>query len=227
MAKAGITQQTNGTLNVVTQFRLDILLYKYEDGEPVRELALAERYGVSRTSVRNALFILEREGMIIPLNNGTKKIRCFSLNDITDLYELRMYLENKAIEQIFNRPNRDFSILLNTMNHLSTSIKENIDCILSADAAFHREAIAISGNRSITQAWDMMSDITTAIFHLNMTESPSYKEWFLQTVEERHKHLLGALLSDEAKSKQLFSEHIQDAREISIKALTEILSNQG
>ena len=212
------------TQSILTEFRLDIILCKYEDGEPVRELALAERYGVSRAAVRNALFVLEREGLISSLPNGTKKLRRFSLSDINDLYELRTYLENKAIEQIFNRPNRDFSILLNAMSLLSQSVRENnIDSILSADAAFHREAIAISGNRSITQAWDMMVGITNAVFHLNMTESPSYKEWYLLTAEERHKHLLAALLTDETKSKALFTEHINDAQQVTTKALSGIL----
>ena len=213
------------TQNILTRFRLDIILCKYEDNEPVREIALAERYGVSRAAVRNALFILEHEGMVISLPNGTKKLRRFSLNDLNDLYELRTYLENKAIEQIFNRPNRNFSMLLNAMNHLSLSVKENIDSILDADAAFHREAIAISENRSITQAWDMMSGIFNAIFHLNMTESPSYMEWYIETAEERHKRLLAALLTEEAKSKELFSGHIHDAMEVSVKALSGILNS--
>ena len=209
--------------NVLNQFRQDIILCKYKDGESVREIALAERYNVSRSAVRNALFVLEREGLVISLPNGTKKLRRFSLRDINDLYELRMYLENKAIEQIFQQSNHDFSTLLSSMNQLSLSLDKDIDSILSADAIFHREAIAVSGNRSLTQAWDMMIGITNSIFHLNMTESPSYKEWYLQTAEERHKHLLAALLTDEAKSKQLFSEHINDALQISLKALTGIL----
>ena len=46
----------------------------------------------------------------------------------------------------------------------------------------------------------------------------------METVEERHRRLLAALLSDEAKSKQMFSEHIHDAMQVSIKALSGILN---
>ena len=223
MPNGGMFARNLTTQNILTQFRQDIILCKYEDGEPVREMALAERYEVSRSAVRNALFALERGGLVTPLPNGTKKLRRFSLTDINDLYELRTYLENKAIEQIFSRSSRDYSAVLNAMGKLSLSVNDDIDDILSADAVFHREAIAISGNRSITQAWDTMIGVTNAVFHLNMTESPSYKEWYIQTVDERHKQLLAALLTSEAKSKELFTEHINDALQVSIKALSGIL----
>lgn len=222
MKESGMMSRSNTTQALLEQLRLDIILCKYENGDQVRELELADRYGASRAAVRNAMMVLEHEGMVITLSNGTKRLRRLTVEDLYDLYDLRSYIENKAIEQIFARPNRDFSLLMEIMNQLSASVNGPVEEILAFDAAFHRESIAVSGNRAITQAWDMMDGVTESIFRLNMTESPEYKEWFVETVVERHRQLLAALLTDKEKSKELFSSHIQDALAVSVKAMERI-----
>ena len=223
MSEFGIMGRSNTTQNVVNQLREDIILCRYQDGEKIRELALAEKYGASRSAVRNALLILEREGLVLPQPNGTKHLCHLGISDIEDIYDLRSYIETKAIEQIFHRPHRSFSALMEVMNRLTSCGNADVYEILRIDAAFHREAIAASGNKALTQAWDTMDGITQAVFHLNMAESPEYMAWFRQTFEARHRQLLAGLISDEEQSKQLFAQHIEDARQTSLKALSKIL----
>ncbi len=215
--------RSNTTQALLEQLRLDIILCRYENDEQIRELDLTEKYGASRAAVRNALMVLEHEGMIRVHANGTKRVRRLTVDDIIDLYDMRNYIENRAIDQIFSRPDRDFSHLLEIVNQLGNSAGKSVEELLSLDAAFHRESIAVSGNCAITQAWDMMDGVTEALFQLNMTESAEYKEWFIKTVVERHRELLAALLTNKEKSKELFSSHIQDALEVSVKAMQRIL----
>lgn len=219
MKETGMMSRSNTTRTLLERFRLDIILCRYEDGEQVRELELAEKYQTSRAAVRNALMVLEHEGLIITQMNGTKWVKRLTVEDIIDLYDMRNYIENKAIEQIFTRPNRDFSALTEIVNRLKNLREESVEELLSLDAAFHREAIAIGGNRAITQSWDMMDGVTEAIFRLNVMESAEEKKWYADTVADRHTQLLVALLSDENKSKELFSGHIQDALAVSIKVM--------
>lgn len=218
--------RSNTTQALLERMRLDIIMRRYEDGEPVRELDIASKYNASRAAVRNAMIVLEQEGLISSLKNGTKKIKLLTMDDINDLYDLRTYIENKAIEQIFNRPGRDFSNLLEIVNQLQESQNRPESEILSLDTAFHREMVSISGNRAITQAWDIMDGVTEAIFNLNMTESPEYKKWFRETVVDRHRQLAAVLMMSEEQSVQLYSSHIQEARAVTISAMTQILGYQ-
>lgn len=215
--------RSSTTQAILDQLRLDIILCRFENESQVREQELADRYCTSRAAVRNALMILEYEGMVVTHDNGTKSIRQLTLDDIYDLYDMRSYIENKAIEQIFSRPNRDFSKLLEILNRLTNAKEGPIEEILALDAAFHREIIAVSGNSAITQAWDMMDGVTEAIFRLNMTESSEYEKWYVESVVERHKELFVVLLTDEKKCKELSSSHIHDALIVSVKAMERIL----
>ena len=223
MKETGMMSRSNTTQALLQQLRLDIILGKYENGEQVRELDLADKYGTSRAAVRNALMVLEHECMVITQANGTKKLRRLTVEDIYDVYDMRSYIENKAIEQIFSRPNRDFTHLIEILNQLGNAQSGPVEEILALDAAFHRESIAMSGNAAITQAWDMMDGVTQTIFNLNMTESQEYKNWYIETVVERHKQLFVLLMTDETKSKELFLSHIQDALQVSVKAMEKIL----
>lgn len=224
LKESTIMSRSFTTQSLLEQLRLDIIMCKYEDGTQIRELELAAKYGVSRAAVRNALMVLEQEGMVIALSNGTKRLRRLTVADIYDLYDLRNYIENRAIEQIFDKADCNFAHLLEIWNNINTGTRKGatVEEILALDAAFHRESIALSGNQAITQAWDMMDGVTEAVFRLNMTESPEYKEWFLNTVVSRHWELLSVLMTDREKSKKLFSGHIQDALKVSVKAMERI-----
>ena len=138
---SGVMARSNTTQALLDRVRLDIILRRYEDGEPLRELDVAARYGASRAAVRNAMIVLEQEGLIRSFENGTKKIKLLTMDDIDDLYDLRSYIENKAIEQIFDRPNRDFSKLMEIINQLSAMQNSPESEILSLDTAFHREMV--------------------------------------------------------------------------------------
>jgi DNA-binding GntR family transcriptional regulator len=62
-------------------------------------LQLAQRYGVSRTPVREALVILERAGVITVLPYRGHVVRSLSLADARDIYFMREVIETAAAEQ--------------------------------------------------------------------------------------------------------------------------------
>lgn len=65
------------------------------DGEPLVELALAERYGVSRTPVREALRRLEQDGLL-ERRDRSLRVRARSPEEVLDIYEVRIALEGLA-----------------------------------------------------------------------------------------------------------------------------------
>jgi GntR family transcriptional regulator of vanillate catabolism len=72
-------------------------------GSRVAEATLAERLGVSRTPVRNALPALAAEGLLEPAGKRGFAVRAFSLEDSFRATELRCVLEGHAAREIAAR----------------------------------------------------------------------------------------------------------------------------
>lgn len=220
-----ILSRSNTTQGVLSRIRIDIILRVFKNGEPIREVALSERYGVSRSAIRNVLLILEQEGLVITLDNGTKVVSCIEPEDIQNLYDLREHIELTSLKQLFSLPNKDFTPIMEVVGRITGHTGRDITEILEMDAQFHRSIIVCSRNKALLQAWETMIGVMQSIFHLNMTQSREYKEWFLQTFFDRHTRLFTTLLGSPEESIQQFAQHIEDARETSAKAISQILKS--
>lgn len=78
---------------VFHQLRDDILSGKYKDGEELKEVAIGEELGVSRTPVREAFRQLELEGLIEIVPNKGAYVTGITAKDVQDIYAIRALLE--------------------------------------------------------------------------------------------------------------------------------------
>ena len=65
-------------------------------GERLRAEALAQRFGTSRTPIREALLQLEAQGLVEVEPNRGAVVRAFDRDDLLDLYAVRALLEPAA-----------------------------------------------------------------------------------------------------------------------------------
>jgi len=65
-------------------------------GEPLVERTLAERLNVSRTPVREAIFQLEREGLIKAVDGKGAFVASYAIDDLIEIYQIREGLEPLA-----------------------------------------------------------------------------------------------------------------------------------
>ncbi len=82
---------------IVEQLRRDILDGTYPAGEQLRQDALAATFGVSRIPVREALFQLEAEGLVLIAPHKGAIVSAFSLEEIDDVFDLRVLLEPRLL----------------------------------------------------------------------------------------------------------------------------------
>jgi GntR family transcriptional regulator, vanillate catabolism transcriptional regulator len=80
-----------------------ILRGELAPGERLAEVALAERLGVSRTPIRQALPALAREGLLAAAGRRGFVVRSFSPEDVLDAIETRGVLEGLAARRIAER----------------------------------------------------------------------------------------------------------------------------
>jgi len=81
---------------VYSKIRGDILEGKYKNNDELRELAIGEELGVSRTPVREAFRQLELEGLIRIVPNKGAYVTGITAKDVKDIYMIRSKLEGLA-----------------------------------------------------------------------------------------------------------------------------------
>jgi DNA-binding GntR family transcriptional regulator len=85
------------------ELRSAILEGALAPGERLRAEAVAERLGTSRTPVREALLMLEREGLVVVEPHRGAVVRAFDAADLLDLYEVRELIEPHAARRAATR----------------------------------------------------------------------------------------------------------------------------
>ena len=103
-----------------------ILRGELAPGERLAEVGLAERLGVSRTPIRQALPALAREGLLAAAGRRGYVVRSFSPQDVVDAIETRGLLEGLAARRIAER---------GATPELIRSLK---DCLAEGDAILAR-----------------------------------------------------------------------------------------
>ena len=81
---------------VFHQIRDDILSGKYKEREELKEVAIGEELGVSRTPVREAFRQLELEGLLEIIPNKGAYVTGITVKDVHDIYAIRSMLEGLA-----------------------------------------------------------------------------------------------------------------------------------
>lgn len=91
--KQEVTDKYSLRGRVFHKLREDILSGKYEDYEELKEVAIGEELGVSRTPVREAFRQLELEGLIQIIPNKGAYVTGITEKDVKDIYMIRSLLE--------------------------------------------------------------------------------------------------------------------------------------
>ena len=87
-----------GAPHAYAQVRGAIVENRYAPGQRLVEQRIAEELGLSRTPVREALRMLEAEGLVVSERNRGAMVRPLSTTEVEDLYGLRIRLESYAVE---------------------------------------------------------------------------------------------------------------------------------
>lgn len=84
---------------VVDELRSAIIELRLPPGEPLREGAIAESLGVSKTPVREALSRLEHEGLVELTSFKGAVVSSYTRRDLVEMYELRELVETWVVRR--------------------------------------------------------------------------------------------------------------------------------
>jgi GntR family transcriptional regulator of gluconate operon len=154
MSISPIEQSTLGH-RVAEQLRSLIVKGELAPGQRFSEEELAERFGVSRGPVRDALRIMVSERLMEPRRKGVQ-VAGFDERDIDELYSLRDALESLAVRMLVGqRQSVEWDRFGPTVSAMRAAAADNqFQAFAEADLGFHAELCAASGHRRLMDTWN-------------------------------------------------------------------------
>lgn len=160
----------SATVPLITdRLRHAILAGELPPGEHATQVSLAEGLGVSRTPLREALRMLELEGLVLRESNGRFRISPLSIEQIEDLAVMRINLEALSVSLTVPRfGNAEHAVLEGCLAQIERyAVVEDWIGIETPHRAFHGMLVSGAGERVTTllgQLWDHASRYRTIAF---------------------------------------------------------------
>ena len=197
------------TDQVHCELRRRILHGVIEGGEPIPESQCAETLGVSRVPVREALLMLEREGLLQRDRRGRTVARTLGGRDYEEILTLRLEVEGMAARLCADaRTEQDLEALESNITAFAAA--KSAEELASLDAEFHGILCSASGHRWLLTAWSTIRWPFEALLVKNFRsyiQATSLEESKVST--EDHRRIVEAIRSRKPhESELLVRQHI-------------------
>jgi DNA-binding GntR family transcriptional regulator len=147
-----------------------ILKGKLAPGEPINQVTLSKEFKVSRGPLREALNLLEKEGLVTNIPYHGTFVAAFDDRIIEDTYGLRRVLEQFAVEMAMKRgmPS-DLTELRSIYEHMAAAVEDNdMETFHGLDLAFHRQIYVIADHELLLHMWaSLEANVARSIFYGN------------------------------------------------------------
>ncbi|MCR5799564.1 MAG: GntR family transcriptional regulator [Lachnospiraceae bacterium] len=222
--KSEVTDKFSLRGRVYSKIREDILSGVYKDNEELREVAIGEELGVSRTPVREAFRQLELEGLIQIIPNKGAYVTGITAKDVEDIYMMRSRLEGLAARWATEHITKEQLDEMEENIYLSEfhSSKGHFDQITNLDNRFHEILYEACNSKMLEH---QLRDFHEYVQRGRKRTLAENKRCEASTRE--HKEIMEAIKAkDPDRAEQAANRHIVNAFENMMKnALKETYSN--
>lgn len=192
--------------------RQRILDGSMKPGMRLVETTVARDLGVSRVPVREALFTLERDGLVEFSRTGRAYVKQLTAKDFEELYQLRLLIEPAVARSAVARKGIQLEALRENVE--ATRRARNQREITRLDLDFHDLILSSGGNSRIQKLWrSMRQEMELWLGSLHDFHQRQTRQTLRATVAA-HELLLESLQTQPATTcERLMREHIQGWRE--------------
>lgn len=179
----------------------------YAPGDRLRETEIAEKIGLSRTPIREALRKLESDGIVEHRPRVGSVVRQLQHSEMVELYEMRFVLERTAAELAAKHA---VQAEIDELEALNASIARSVSDPSNAAALnqqFHQTLYRSARNRFLV---DSARALNNALMLLGPTTLADENR--IRTVHQQHSDIVeGIRKSDEAAAGNAAEAHLQDS----------------
>lgn len=206
---------------VYAELKSEIINGEIEFGVQLKEMELAERFGVSRSPIRETLRRLCGDGLVELRPNCGIFVRDFSIAYVSDLLAARCMLESHGMEQfVAGGMKKEYCQELKRFRKLiqkaiQDSDHMSLEAHMNLDAKLHLFFNSMNHNQIMDEMWDRMALVNVVVQRLSLKD----KERARQSQEE-HLSVVDCLLAgDVAQAVQMNDQHLEHTKIFAEKAL--------
>lgn len=136
--------------------REEIMTGVLEEGEPLREVNLAERFKVSRGPIRDAILQLSNEGLLdTEPNRGARVGRVWDESLRPVMMGIRLELESFGLKELMRHGQQlNVAPFRTNLRHFEIACRDDdLPAVVQLDMAFHRLILRESGHPGLESVW--------------------------------------------------------------------------
>jgi DNA-binding GntR family transcriptional regulator len=210
----GFAEQGSASSRTYASLRRDIVSGGLAADRLLLEGALAERYGVSRTPVREALQRLEQDGLVLRATRGYA-IRRYTSDEVFEIYEARILLEGHAAASAATRHGDADAHRIRLAHDRLVLLPTDSPALVRVDAngRFHRAIWEAGRNRAVLDLLERLQ--LHLVRHTTLLDPDRWSR-----VADEHGALVEAILAREPEqARQLMADHLASGRNLTLAAL--------
>ena len=204
---------------VFNTLRQAILTGELKPGERLMEIHLANKLGVSRTPIREAIRKLELEGLVTMIPRRGAEVAQITEKSMNDVLEVRRAMDALCVELACDRITpEELQDLKKACDTFEAAVKtDDIKQIAQADVAFHDIIYAATDNRRLIQ---LLNNLREQMYRYRI-EYLKKKECYPQLLEE-HQTIIDSIESrDKGRATQITGQHIKNQAEAVVDTIRE------
>lgn len=189
-------------------------------GERIVETEIAKKLNISRVPVREALRLLESQGIVISEPFKGIRLAPVSTERLQNILEVRITLELLAVQRIvahgYHQDAQHLDGLQRCIDEMQLmSMRKDAYGVAMADVAFHRELCRLSGNDVLLNLWEGVARQLAIVVGLSTQEKS------MDVIVNEHTTLMRALKSGNMQriEKAMVKHIIKQNRDIDFSAL--------
>ena len=202
---------------VFNTLRKAILRGELKPGERLMEIQLANKLGVSRTPIREAIRKLELEGLVVMIPRKGAEVAKITVRDLKDALEVRMAIDSLSVKLACERLDEDDKTeIKQACVAFREAVKsKNVQAIVEGDERFHNTIYRASKNQKlITIAMNLREQVYR--YRFEYVKDFSYHENLIR----EHDQITEAILKGDVETAQkIMKEHIYNQEQIVIRNL--------
>ncbi len=197
---------------IFQSLRADIISQHLKPGQTVREDELAQKYGISRTPIREMLRRLEQEDLVKIVPNVGVYVSELTPRDIEEVLDLRICLESAAARSAASKITEEQMEQLREIGRQLDVAIEKQDSIISfeADTRLHDLIMVAAGN---ARARRLLNNLLGQIHRIRFISG--HKPGRMNTTIAEHKEIIAALSDhDPDRAEQAMHIHLVKTKEL-------------
>jgi DNA-binding GntR family transcriptional regulator len=197
-------------------------------GARLGEVELADRLGVSRTPVREALSRLAAEGLVEIVPNRGARVVTWTVAELEGVFDLRSVLEPQlTAHAVPNAAPADIDVLdalARRMHEVGTpGPGQDLDALVPLNRAFHDRLVALAAHPALATA--LAAAIHPPIVRRNFL---TYDEASLRRSLAHHSEIVAALRAGDPEwARAVMTSHIANARAVMVRAARVRMAEQA